>query len=83
MLSIFDPIDQYFDPQLPHTLLVHEDFPKYTIIVKITYKTKYYNNNTHQTQLTSTSLGGRGTTTESAGLGTKAVSGYTATSGAS
>jgi hypothetical protein len=61
---------------------VHEDFPKYTIIVKITYKTKYYNNNTHQTQHTSTSLGGRGITTELAGLGIIAISGRTATSGA-
>jgi len=48
--------------------------------MKITYKTKY--NNTHQTQHTHESLGGTGITGEAEGLGTKAISGYTATSGA-
>ena len=48
--------------------------------MKITYKTKY--NNTHQAQHTSQSLGGTGITGEAEGLGTKAISGYTATSGA-
>jgi len=48
--------------------------------MKITYITKY--NNTHQTQHTSKSLGGTGITGEAEGLETKAISGYTATSGA-
>ena len=48
--------------------------------MKITYKTKY--NNTHQAQHTSKSLGGTGITGEAEGLGTKAIFGYTATSGA-
>ena len=48
--------------------------------MKITYKTNY--NNTHQTQHTSVSPGGAGTTAELAGFGTNNISGRTATSGA-
>jgi len=48
--------------------------------MNITYKTKY--NNTHQTQHTHKSLGGTGIMGEVEGLGTKAIFGYTATSGA-